>query len=110
MPPPTDDWTVRLPWDLDPAEKAARLVKHEWLVTNGLGGYASGTLAGVASRSISHERRDSDAGSAAGCAEPGRDAVLASGRPVGWCGAGTGMVVRERDRELHLTAREEFGD
>ncbi len=50
MPPPTDDWTVRLPWDLDPAEKAARLVKHEWLVTNGLGGYASGTLAGVASR------------------------------------------------------------
>ena len=50
MPPPPDDWTVRLPWDLDPAEKAARLVKHEWLVTNGLGGYASGTLAGVASR------------------------------------------------------------
>jgi predicted glycogen debranching enzyme len=46
----TDDWTVRLPWNMDPERKAALLVKHEWLVTNGLGGYASGTLAGVASR------------------------------------------------------------
>src|SRR5437763_8396784 len=46
----TDDWTVRLPWTMDPATKAELLVKHEWLVTNGLGGYASGTIAGVASR------------------------------------------------------------
>jgi predicted glycogen debranching enzyme len=29
---------------------AARLVEREWLVTNGLGGYASGTLAGVPTR------------------------------------------------------------
>ncbi len=46
----TDDWSVRLPWTMDPATKSALLVKHEWLVTNGLGGYASGTIAGVASR------------------------------------------------------------
>jgi glycogen debranching enzyme len=45
-----DDWSVRLPWTMDRAEKASLLVNHEWLVTNGLGGYASGTLAGVASR------------------------------------------------------------
>src|SRR5262245_51646101 len=46
----TDDWSVRLPWTMDPATKAELLVKHEWLVTNGLGGYASGTIVGVASR------------------------------------------------------------
>ena len=34
----------------DPARKAEVLLTHEWLVANGLGGYASGTLAGVASR------------------------------------------------------------
>ena len=28
----------------------AAAVRREWLVTNGLGGYASGTLAGIASR------------------------------------------------------------
>src|SRR5437016_1157993 len=46
----TDDGSVRLPWTMDPATKRELLVKHEWLVTNGLGGYASGTIAGVASR------------------------------------------------------------
>src|SRR5436190_3385125 len=46
----TDDWSVRLPWTMDPATKSELLVKHEWLVTNGLGGYASGTIAGVATR------------------------------------------------------------
>ena len=45
-----DDWTVRLPWNMDSAEKAGRLVKHEWLVTNGLGGYASGTVGGFMTR------------------------------------------------------------
>ena len=34
---------------LDAAERRARLV-HEWLVTNGLGGYASGTIGGVVTR------------------------------------------------------------
>ncbi len=32
------------------AEDAARLLSREWLVTNGLGGYASGTVAGEATR------------------------------------------------------------
>jgi predicted glycogen debranching enzyme len=37
-----------LPWDasLDPAQ----LRQREWIVTNGLGGYSSGTLAGIPSR------------------------------------------------------------
>jgi predicted glycogen debranching enzyme len=45
-----DDWILRMPW---PGAKAAvpePLVTREWLVANGLGGYASGTVAGVASR------------------------------------------------------------
>src|SRR5579871_4641805 len=44
------DWVLRLPWSTAPAAKAELLLSHEWLVTNGLGGYASGTIAGVASR------------------------------------------------------------
>jgi predicted glycogen debranching enzyme len=40
-----------IPWSrsADPSESEA-LLRREWLVTNGLGGYASGTLAGVATR------------------------------------------------------------
>src|SRR5437588_4079578 len=45
-----DDWILRIPWSGTTANKADVLLSHEWLVTNGLGGYASGTLAGVASR------------------------------------------------------------
>src|SRR5438067_12901965 len=45
-----DDWVLRIPWSGAMANKAEVLLSHEWLVTNGLGGYASGTLAGVASR------------------------------------------------------------
>lgn len=44
-----DDWVLRIPWS-GVANKAETLLSHEWLVSNGLGGYASGTLAGVASR------------------------------------------------------------
>ena len=48
----------RMPWNSEPeieespGPQAAPdlLVQREWLVTNGLGGYASGTLAGVATR------------------------------------------------------------
>ncbi len=47
---PRDDWVLRIPWSGQMANKAELLLTHEWLVTNGLGGYASGTLAGVASR------------------------------------------------------------
>ena len=40
----------RIPWPtVDPADPEA-LVTREWLVTNGLGGYASGTVAGVITR------------------------------------------------------------
>ncbi len=39
----------RLPFTRD-AAVPERLVAREWLVTNGLGGYASGTIAGVATR------------------------------------------------------------
>ncbi|MBX3441081.1 MAG: glycogen debranching enzyme family protein [Planctomyces sp.] len=40
----------RMPWDTDDAGDHERLVTREWLVTNGLGGYASGTVAGVSTR------------------------------------------------------------
>src|SRR5437660_346806 len=44
------DWVLRMPWSGTAAGKAELLLTHEWLVTNALGGYASGTIAGVASR------------------------------------------------------------
>src|SRR5262245_29213853 len=46
----THDWVLRLPWPGSRAVKAEPLLSREWLVANGLGGYASGTVAGVASR------------------------------------------------------------
>src|SRR5947209_338678 len=45
-----DDCVIRIPWSPDMANKAELLLSREWLVANGLGGYASGTIAGVASR------------------------------------------------------------
>src|SRR5919109_2761839 len=44
------DWILRMPWSATTAAKSELLLTREWLVTNGLGGYASGTVAGVASR------------------------------------------------------------
>ena len=44
------DPTLRIPWAQTNADRAEPLLTREWLVTNGLGGYAAGTLAGVASR------------------------------------------------------------
>jgi predicted glycogen debranching enzyme len=43
-----DSRQLIVPWDA--ARDATYLRQREWLVTNGLGGYASGTLAGVPSR------------------------------------------------------------
>jgi predicted glycogen debranching enzyme len=40
----------RVPWPPSGAASPDSLVTHEWLVTNGLGGYASGTVAGVITR------------------------------------------------------------
>src|SRR5712671_3109739 len=40
----------RIPWPvIDPNDPEA-LVTREWLVTNGLGGYASGTVSGIMTR------------------------------------------------------------
>jgi predicted glycogen debranching enzyme len=45
-----DDLDIKFAWqERDPA-KYELLLTREWLVTNGLGGYASGTVAGVATR------------------------------------------------------------
>src|SRR2546430_17055837 len=44
------DWVLRMPLPATTAAKSELLLTREWLVTNGLGGYASGTIAGVASR------------------------------------------------------------
>src|SRR6266446_5047843 len=43
-----ENWVLRAHW----AKEKSRddLLSREWLVTNGLGGYASGTLAGVGTR------------------------------------------------------------
>jgi predicted glycogen debranching enzyme len=40
----------RMPWSRAEGHRPEQLLGHEWLVTNGLGGYASGTLLGVCTR------------------------------------------------------------
>ena len=45
-----DELICRRPGGEDDASQRERLVSREWLVTNGLGGYASGTVAGVVTR------------------------------------------------------------
>src|SRR5579871_2772623 len=45
-----DDWVLRVPFAKESGARSESLVTREWLVTNGLGGYASGTVAGVATR------------------------------------------------------------
>jgi glycogen debranching enzyme len=40
----------RMPWSRTAGHQPQELLGHEWLVTNGLGGYASGTLLGVCTR------------------------------------------------------------
>src|ERR1043165_2334259 len=44
------EWVPRLPWVESRFSQTELLSTREWLVANGLGGYASGTIAGVASR------------------------------------------------------------
>ena len=41
---------TRVGWQREEGNESDLLVDREWLVTNGLGGYASGTIAGVATR------------------------------------------------------------
>src|SRR3954465_4267187 len=40
----------KMPWAKAEAPKPEPLLTREWLVTNGLGGYASGTVSGVCTR------------------------------------------------------------
>ena len=40
----------RTPWSLAERRRLEQLLRREWLVTNGLGGYASGTVAGISTR------------------------------------------------------------
>ena len=46
----SSDLLSRLRWTAHDMAGAESLLTHEWLVTNGLGGYASGTVAGVCTR------------------------------------------------------------
>jgi predicted glycogen debranching enzyme len=45
-----EDLVRRMPWQGTTAKEVQPLLDREWLVTNGLGGYASGTVSGVATR------------------------------------------------------------
>src|SRR5436309_15309034 len=48
-----ENWVLRLPWEAKKAvhgEEKEKLLTREWLVTNGLGGYASGTVGGAITR------------------------------------------------------------
>jgi predicted glycogen debranching enzyme len=45
-----DEWVLRMRWGQTKADVPDALLTREWLVANGLGGYASGTIAGVVSR------------------------------------------------------------
>jgi predicted glycogen debranching enzyme len=47
---PVIDVTRRLSWQGGRTASSDELVRREWLVTNGLGGYASGTIGGVLTR------------------------------------------------------------
>jgi predicted glycogen debranching enzyme len=45
-----EELVLRMPWAGERAPELEPLLTREWLVTNGLGGYASGTVSGVATR------------------------------------------------------------
>lgn len=44
------DLVIRMPWPGREESGAESALTREWLVTNGLGGYASGTLSGIITR------------------------------------------------------------
>src|SRR5438132_8095111 len=45
-----DDLIHRMPWEGGRGATLQSLLDREWLVTNGLGGYASGTISGASTR------------------------------------------------------------
>jgi predicted glycogen debranching enzyme len=48
--PPAASLVRRMPWTSDEEGATQSLLTREWLVTNGLGGYASGTVSGIPTR------------------------------------------------------------
>src|SRR5687767_11991513 len=46
-----ENWLLRLPWERKKTtDSTEKLLTREWLVANGLGGYASGTVGGAVTR------------------------------------------------------------
>jgi predicted glycogen debranching enzyme len=45
-----EDWALRMPWSASRSTDLVPLLTREWLVSNGLGGYASGTVSGAMTR------------------------------------------------------------
>lgn len=50
IPSLADASVLRMPWSESETRETEPLITREWLVSNGLGGYASGTISGVNSR------------------------------------------------------------
>jgi len=48
--PPVCRIVRRIPWSAEASRNPEPLLTREWIVTNGLGGFASGTIAGIATR------------------------------------------------------------
>ena len=46
----TSELIRRIPWSEARAAEPEALLTREWLVTNGLGGYAAGTVSGIPTR------------------------------------------------------------
>ena len=53
----THDEVLTRPWQPGERRPLDDLLEREWLVTNGLGGYASGTVSGAATRPASSPPR-----------------------------------------------------
>ncbi len=89
----------RIPWPVvDPNDPEA-LVTREWLVTNGLGGYASGTVAGVMTR------RYHGLLIAALSAPLGRTVMLSHVAEQGWHADGRLYEIGGRERSSDADAR-----
>jgi predicted glycogen debranching enzyme len=89
----------RIPWPVvDPNDPEA-LVTREWLVTNGLGGYASGTVAGVMTR------RYHGLLIAALSAPLGRTVMLSQVAEQGWHADGRTYEIGGRERSGDADAR-----
>ena len=82
-----------LSWSANDSERSRELQEQEWLVSNGLGGYASGTLAGALTR------RYHGLLVAAYPAPLGRMVVLNRLRETVWCADGSAIELGPVDAE-----------